>query len=302
MSTEQRLDDAVREVRHSGLHLSKQRGQCLLRSAEVMEQILAGAEVGPADLVIDIGTGPGTTTPLVAPRCGHYIGVEIDAACFAQLRAKTAGLANCTLIHADILNGKRSLNPVVVAGIMGHAAAWPGPVKMVANLPYHVATPVIMRFLLQNRIRLERMVVMIQREMARKLIARPGSELYGAVAALAAATGEVSILFDVSRQAFFPVPQVDSTVVLIRPHGSDRRGVAEADLAGFEAFVKDLFKYRRKKAVNSIMNARVSPLAKDAVLAAMEAAGVRPGIGINDCTVADLVNLHRALVRPEGTA
>jgi 16S rRNA (adenine1518-N6/adenine1519-N6)-dimethyltransferase len=302
MATDDRLADAVRDVRASGLYLSKQRGQCLLRSTEVMDRILAAAELSPADLVIDIGMGPGTTAAMVAARCGHYLGVEIDTECYVQARAKTAGLGNCTLINADILSGKNSLNPKVLEVITARTAAWPGPVKLVANLPYNVATPVIMRFLLQNSIHLERIVVMIQREMARKLIARPGGDAFGAVAVLTAAAGEAAILFDVSRQAFFPVPKVESAVVLIRPFAPGARRVADGDLAGFEGFVKEIFKYRRKKAVNSIMNARVSPLAKDAVAAAMEGAGVRAGIGINDCSVDDLAALYRVLVRPGGPA
>ena len=235
----------VKDMKERGIFLSKRRGQCLLTDNNIMEKILRTANLGPDDLVLDIGCGPGYTIERLAGACKFYVGVEIDRKCFEMALEKTAALENCLLIHADMLAGKHALNSDVLASVADAVAARePEKVKVVANLPYNVATPVTLNLLQQNDLNIDLMVIMVQREMAHKMTALPGGPSYGSVAVMVEALSAARMVFDVSRNSFFPRPKVDSAVVDVVPAGTGRRRMPDADMPEFERFVKNVFNIR----------------------------------------------------------
>ena len=253
----------LKELRSRGIRLNKRRGQCLLMDMNTERRILDSAELTRDDLVIDIGTGPAHLVPLILEQCKHYLGIELDAGMFDFAQSKLGDCDACTLLHADILSGKNTLNPEVMTAIRDCIdTIKPRYVKIVANLPYKVATPVILNFLKQTRIRIDMMVVLIQKEVAMKLTAKPNTDPFGAVSILAQSYAKLRMLFDVPRTCFFPSPGVESSVVRLYPRVPDEREYSEEEQERFNMFVKKLFTLSRKKIVNAIDGSHVTKLSR----------------------------------------
>lgn len=271
------MTDIIRDIKARGLHLSKLKGQCLLIDDSVMDRILDAADVKKGDLVIDIGTGPGHTVKKIMDRASAYIGIEKDAACYAMALDRTAGIAHCALVNADILANKHTINPEALDRIEEMIAAEkPERVKIVANLPYSVATPVIVQFLLQDRIKLDLITVMVQKEVGCRLTARDGSGAYGAVSVIVAAAGNARMVFDVGSGAFFPSPKVQSSVVVITPFEPGRRAVAEARIRAFEQFIGKVFNFRKKTIANAIQDSHVTAMNKAFIMRLFRENGMDP--------------------------
>jgi 16S rRNA (adenine1518-N6/adenine1519-N6)-dimethyltransferase len=222
-------------------------GQNFLIDLNLLDLLLRTAELTADDLVLEVGTGTGSLTVRLAQQAGAVLGVELDPAFHALTDEVIAGRSNVTLIHADILKGKNELNPDVLAALdhlMGkRIPEAPQRLKLVANLPYAVATPVIANFLLSD-LPFERMVVTVQWEVAERLIAVPGTKDYGALAVLVQSLADVELVRRLSPSVFWPRPQVASAFVCIRPSGEKRAHVG--DVRRFRTFLRDLYIHRRK--------------------------------------------------------
>jgi 16S rRNA (adenine1518-N6/adenine1519-N6)-dimethyltransferase len=240
----------VRELlEQHGIRPKNKLGQNFLVDLNLLDLILRAAELTKDDLVVEIGTGTGSLTARLAEQAGAVLSVEVDLA-FHRLAQETLGRrANLVLVHADVLRNKNELNPAVLAAL-GELEKRCGcrAVKLVANLPYAVATPVIANFLLLPDRPVERMVVMVQWEIAARLLARPGKRDYGALAVLVQSVAEVSLVRRLPPAAFWPRPQVASAIVAIRPSASKRARVQKraGSVANFRAFLRDLYTHRRK--------------------------------------------------------
>ncbi|MFC1581923.1 16S rRNA (adenine(1518)-N(6)/adenine(1519)-N(6))-dimethyltransferase RsmA [Planctomycetota bacterium] len=288
----------IKEVHSKGIRLSKKRGQCLLTDNNIMDKILAAADLRPDDLVIDVGAGPGHLIDRFTGVCGQYFGVEIDKACFKLAQEKAGRIANAEVMHADILADKHHLNPDVLDRIEALAGAVkPGRVMLVANLPYHIAAPVILHFLAQDRIPLDRMVVMVQREMAVRLTARPNTPGFGAISVLLQTYARASTAFAVSRNCFFPKPKVESAVAVIEPMSESERPVARDQLSGFTAFVRAIFNFPKKKVINSILNAHFVEYSKTELIETFENNGISATKSIMACGPEDLAAMYAVLIK-----
>jgi 16S rRNA (adenine1518-N6/adenine1519-N6)-dimethyltransferase len=245
MSTPRQTLTYLRELFEArGLRPRSKLGQSFLIDLNLLDLIVREAELSAADLVIEVGTGTGSLTTRLAERAGAVLGVELDAGFFELAREATAAFANVTLLNADILKNKNQLNAEVLQQLH-ELLRRKGTerLKLVANLPYVVATPVITNFLLAD-LPFERMVVTIQWELAERLAARPSTRDFGALSVIVQSLADVEPVRRMPPAAFWPRPKVDSGLMLIRLRPDKRAQIA--DLPGFHAFVRNLYLHRRK--------------------------------------------------------
>ena len=225
-------------ARH-GLLARRDLGQNFLVDESIAARLVDLSGVEPGDRVIEIGTGLGVLTRALAKRAQHVVTIEIDAGIVRALRADDVLPDNVELVHADALE-------VDLAGCVG---ACVGTVRLVANLPYHVSAPLLRRCLdLRNQ--LTDWSVMLQSEVAARLLAQPGSRDYGSFSVLHGLTVAFSKAMKLSPNCFFPVPKVDSTFVRITP--LDTPAVDECEFRQVEQVVRAAFAKRRKTLVNSL--------------------------------------------------
>lgn len=230
----------------AGVHPSRERGQNFLIDENLALAVArdgVGDEAARDDVVLEIGTGPGILTEHLLPRVHHVVTVELDGRLAAISRERLGAAPNLTLVEADALASKSALNPVMLDAL--RAALGPAPaarrLRVVANLPYAVATPLVVG-LLAAPLPLALMVVMVQLEAAERFAAGVGDAAYGSVSVLCAALCDrIKLLRKVPPDVFWPRPKVTSAVVRFEPRA--------ARAEGFEALsmvVRALFNYRRK--------------------------------------------------------
>ncbi len=235
-------------VEAAGVRPSRASGQNFLIDDNLAVAIArdgAGDEAARDDVVLEIGTGPAVLTEHLVPLAGHVVTVELDPRLAALSRERLAAATNLTLVEADALASKSQLNPVVLDALAQRLAERPR-LRVVANLPYAVATPLVVG-LLSEPLPLAVMVVMVQLEAAERFAAGVGHPQYGAVSVLCGALCErIKLLRKVPPDVFWPRPKVSSAVVRFDPRPGRHEG-----FAALEAVVRALFNYRRKTLVKA---------------------------------------------------
>lgn len=223
-----------------GVRIKKRFGQNFLIDQNILDKIVAASEVGPMDTVLEVGPGIGALTQALAEKAGRVVAIEIDDQLIPVLHDVFQGTSNVQIVHADALQ--------VDLDSLCHGA---NEVKVVANLPYYITSPLIMRFL-ESSLPLERMVVMVQAEVAERLVAQPGSKAYGSLSIAVQYRAAVDRVARAPRTVFLPQPNVDSTVVRLqlRPFPKQAK-----DGVIFTSVVRAAFGQRRKtlrKALESL--------------------------------------------------
>jgi 16S rRNA (adenine1518-N6/adenine1519-N6)-dimethyltransferase len=218
---------------------NKRLGQNFLIDPNIVRKIVALAELGPNDHVLEIGPGRGILTEALCHAAGRVTAVEVDSRLHAYLETRQAELPNVELVCEDAL-----AYPV---------ENLPMGTVVVANLPYYISTPLLFR-LLDQRGRFPRMVLMLQAEVADRLVAKPGGSDYGVLSVMAQYAAEITKSFRVSAQCFRPRPEVASAVVLLRT--KERTRLSRQEEVAFRALVKAAFAHRRKTLVNSLKDER----------------------------------------------
>jgi 16S rRNA (adenine1518-N6/adenine1519-N6)-dimethyltransferase len=214
---------------------NKRLGQNFLIDPNIVRKIVALAELGPNDHVLEIGPGRGILTEALSHAANHVTAVEVDPRLHAYLESRQAELPNVELVCEDALAYPVENLPI-------------GTV-VVANLPYYISTPLLFR-LLDQRGRFPRMVLMLQVEVADRLVAKPGGSDYGVLSVMAQYAADITKAFKVSAQCFRPRPEVASAVVLLR--AKERTRLRQEEEVAFRALVKAAFAHRRKTLVNSL--------------------------------------------------
>jgi 16S rRNA (adenine1518-N6/adenine1519-N6)-dimethyltransferase len=267
-----------------GLRPTKSRGQNFVIDPNTVRRIVRLAEVGPDDVVLEVGPGLGSLTLGLLDRAARVVAVEIDPLLAAELPV-TVAARRPDLIADRALD--RRLAVVAQDALQLHDVPGPDPTVLVANLPYNVAVPVLLT-LLERLPSLARGLVMVQAEVADRLAARPGSRTYGGPSVKAAWYAEVSRAGSVGRAVFWPVPNVDSGLVALT------RRPPPASTAGREAVfacVDAAFAQRRKMLRSALAGWAGSPAAAQAALAA---AGVDPTVRGEQLTVAQFAAIADA--------
>jgi 16S rRNA (adenine1518-N6/adenine1519-N6)-dimethyltransferase len=268
-------------ARH-GLAARRDLGQSFLVDDAMAERLVILAGVGPGETVIEIGAGLGTLTLALAARASRVIALEIDAGLVRALHAERVLPGNVELLHADALT----------ADLAGLAK---GPVRLVANLPYSVASPLLRR-LLDLRGELLDWSVMLQREVAERVMAAPGTRAYGSLAVLHGLTVEVVRCAELAPGLFYPPPRVRSSFLRITPQRVPR--IAPGELAGVERVVRAAFSKRRKTLANALRGSQLAPAtgtAPRALEALLQRLAIDPRARAESLAPERLLALARAL-------
>jgi 16S rRNA (adenine1518-N6/adenine1519-N6)-dimethyltransferase len=239
-----------------GLRMSKKLGQNFLIDASIVQGIVDAAEIQPGERVLEIGPGIGTLTQGLAEAGAEVTAVELDKKLPAVLAETLKAYDNVTIVPGDILK-------VNIPEIMGE-----GPFKVAANLPYYITTPILMT-LLERHLPITRMVTMVQKEVAERMIAKPGSRTYGALSVAVQYYTEPEIVLDVPPRSFIPAPEVDSVVIACKVRETPAVDVVDEKM--FFRVVKAAFGQRRKTLSNALKG---GGFPKEQVRDAMEAAGI----------------------------
>jgi 16S rRNA (adenine1518-N6/adenine1519-N6)-dimethyltransferase len=232
-----------------GIRPKNKLGQNFLIDLNVLDLMVRTAELTREDLAVEVGSGTGSLTARLCDAAGAVVSVEIDPAFHDLVKELLGQRENLVLLHADILKNKNELNEEVLQRIEEmRERCGCARIKLVANLPYVVAVPVISNFLLAD-LPLQRMVVMVQWEIAERLIARPGTKGYGALAVLVQSLADVeTVRRRLPPAVFWPRPLVASAIVSVTPQAAKR--VQVVGVAGsvqrFRSFLRDLYVHRRK--------------------------------------------------------
>jgi 16S rRNA (adenine1518-N6/adenine1519-N6)-dimethyltransferase len=219
-------------------------GQNFLIDLNLLDLVVRTAELTKEDCVLEVGTGTGGLTARLADGAGGVFTVELDAEFYEMSRQLLAARPNVRQMHGDALAGKNELSRHLLEGWDALAKEL-GMTrrKLVANLPYAIATPLVANLIIAG-LPIERMVVMIQWEVAERMIAVPGTKDYGALAVLLQSVADIEIVRRIAPANFWPRPAVDSAIVLIRPNAEKAKCVP--DLTAWRAFLRDLYTQRRK--------------------------------------------------------
>ena len=221
------------------LRADKKLGQNFLIDENVVYQIVAAAELSEADTVLEVGPGIGTLTQGLAESKARVVGVELDTRLLPVLATTLNGYDNVRVVHGDILK----------VNIMEEVGA--PSFKVCANLPYYITTPIIFA-LLEKRLPMERLVAMVQKEVAERMAAQPGGKEYGALSVAIQYYTEPKIAFIVPPTSFIPAPAVDSAVIVCKRR--EKPPVEVCDEGLFFRVVKAAFSLRRKMLSNSLKN------------------------------------------------
>ena len=242
-----------------GFKNSKSLGQNFLTDPEVIRAIVSGAEVSEKDLVIEIGPGFGVLTDEAAKHAEKVIAIEIDKDLLPVLEFTLAAHKNIEIINEDVL--KIDLNELIDNVKIEN-------VKIIGNLPYYITTPILMK-LLESNLNAESITVMMQKEVAERILAEPGGKEYGALSVAVQYRTIAETVIEVPRESFFPAPKVDSEVLKLTLR--DEPAVKPIDEALFFRLVKAGFSQRRKTILNSLST---SGYPKEEIAACLEAVGI----------------------------
>lgn len=239
--------------------IQKKYGQNFLVDTGVLNRIIDAAEITEEDCVLEIGPGIGTMTQYLAERAAAVVAVEIDKNLIPILKDTLSGYDNVTLINEDIL--KVDINQIVEEKNNGR------PVKVVANLPYYITTPIIMG-LFESHVPLQSITVMVQKEVADRMQVGPGTKDYGALSLAVQYYAKPEFVANVPPNCFIPRPNVGSAVIrLIR---YEKPPVQVADEARLFALIRAAFNQRRKTLVNALSNAPALGITKEQAKKALE--------------------------------
>ena len=265
-------------------NFQKKFGQNFLIDTHVLEKIMNAAQISKDDCVVEVGPGIGTMTQYLAENAGHVVAVEIDRNLIPILKETLADYDNMTVINEDILR----------VDIKALAEEYNGgkPIKVVANLPYYITTPIIMG-LFESGVPIDNITVMVQKEVADRMKEGPGSKDYGALSLAVQYYAEPEIVANVPPNCFIPRPNVGSAVIRLTRH--KEMPVEVKDPAMMFKIIRASFNQRRKTLQNGLGNASELPYTKEQIAAAIAEMGLTPTIRGEALSLAQFAQLSDIL-------
>lgn len=255
--------NTIEVLQRHNFTFQKKYGQNFLVDPNVLERVMDAAGVSGEDCVLEIGPGIGTMTQLLAERAGKVVAVEIDRNLIPILEETLAPYSNVTVINEDILK----LDVEETIRVRGEGR----PVKVVANLPYYITTPIIMS-LLEGGAPLESITVMVQKEVAERMQAGPGTKDYGALSLAVQYYSRPEVVANVPPNCFIPRPNVGSAVIRLTRYGTPP--VQAADPGKLFTVIRASFNQRRKTLANSLGNAPGLSVSRERVAGILEEMGL----------------------------
>jgi 16S rRNA (adenine1518-N6/adenine1519-N6)-dimethyltransferase len=275
-STRQTLSFLMRRFREAGIRPHTKFGQNFLIDLNLLDVLVEAAELTADDVVLEIGTGTGSLTALLAPRAAAVVTVEVDPVMFQLAGEELHTLPNVTMLHLDALRNKNNFNPEVLHAVAKQLDAAPQRrFKLVANLPYNIATPIIGNLLSEERPP-ELIVATIQKELADRLAALPGTKDYSALSVWVQSQCHTEILRVLPPSVFWPRPKVHSAFIRVRPAPELRREIPDRPF--FHRFLRSLFMHRRKFLRAQLCHAVAGSLDKAAVDEILENLQISPSL------------------------
>lgn len=267
-------------------HFQKKFGQNFLIDANILEKIIKEAEITKDDCVLEIGPGIGTMTQYLAENAREVIAVEIDKNLIPILEDTLSAYNNVTVMNKDIL--KVDINKLTEEKNGGK------PIKVVANLPYYITTPIIMG-LFESQVPLDSITIMVQKEVADRMQVGPGTKDYGALSLAVQFYAKPEIVLSVPPSCFMPKPNVGSAVIRLIRH--KEKPVNPKDENFMFALIRASFNQRRKTLVNSLVNAGNLAVTKDRVMEALEKMEMSATIRGEALTLAQFAKLSDLLMK-----
>lgn len=270
--------DQVRTILNQrGMNVRKKYGQNFLIDKNMVDKILRTSMVGTDDVVVEIGPGLGALTVGLAARAKRVIAYEIDAGLSAYLTEQFLGSNHVDIFQQDILDVTLS---------------FPEPIKVVSNLPYYITTPILFKLLEGNQ-EIRSITLMMQKEVAERLVATPRTKQYNALSVILQYLAEVKIEFFVPKTCFYPVPDVDSAVLTIALKQQSNHN----DTVPFIQFVKHAFHQRRKTMLNNLTS--MYHWKKSSVEIVLEQQGFSPSVRAEELYLTEFIQLYEVLTKTE---
>ena len=260
--------NTIEFLKSHNISAKKRYGQNFLIDRRVLERIIEGAGISKEDVVLEIGPGIGTLTQALCEAAGHVIAVEIDRDMIPLLEENLSGYENYEIINEDVL--KLDLEMLIRERGLGSR-----PLRVAANLPYYITTPIIMQ-LLESRIPAKTITVMVQKEVAERMQAAPGTADYGALSLAVQYYADARISAKVPPNCFIPRPNVDSAVITLERY--ETPPVEVKDEAHLFRLIRAAFAQRRKTLANALKNDPSLGLGREQVEAALDRLGLNADI------------------------
>ena len=273
--------DTKKTLYENSVKLKKKYGQNFCIDSSVINDIVKASKINNEDTVLEIGPGAGVLTKELAKTAKKVIAVEIDDEMVKLLQKELKSFDNVDIINQDIMKWDR-------------LSSLPIGTKVVANLPYYITTPILIR-LLDERSLFDRITIMVQKEVAERLCAKPSTKAYGAITLAVNYTTQASLVKIVDRKAFLPPPNVDSAVVTMKV--LDKPHVDVSDESKLNTLIRSAFLHRRKTLNNSLCASNIFSLGKDKIRQAIEDSGFSPNIRAENLSLEDFARLLEFLLK-----
>jgi 16S rRNA (adenine1518-N6/adenine1519-N6)-dimethyltransferase len=270
-----------------GIHPKNKLGQNFLIDLNLLDLIVRAAELTREDLALEVGSGTGSLTSRLAQEAGAVLSVEVDPSFYELVRDAVHESPRVILLQVDALRRKNEINPGLLEALDTlQVRTGCTTLKLVANLPYSVAVPVISNLLLSDK-EFERMVVTVQWEIAERLMAPPNTKDYGALAILVQSIADVSLVRKLAPSVFWPRPKVASAIVRISPKVAKRAHVIEmvGSVQRFRVFLRDLYVHRRKNLRGGLVALPNAHLSKQEVDRKLAELGIEGTVRAEDLDV-----------------
>jgi 16S rRNA (adenine1518-N6/adenine1519-N6)-dimethyltransferase len=279
----------LERFREMGIRPATRHGQNFLIDLNLVQIIIDAAELSTVDVVLEVGTGTGSLTALIAAKAAAVVTVEIDAHLFELASEQLIDLPNVTMLRLDALRNKNSIDDRVMDAVGEQLAAAPNRrFKLVANLPYNIATPLLSNLLLSRHVPCS-MTVTIQKELAERITAPPSTKDYSALSVWIQSQCTAEIVRLLPPSVFWPAPKVSSAILRITIDPARRAAIG--DLPYFHQITKALFLHRRKFLRANVVSALKQHLDKEQVDSLLDEMGFAPDVRTEQLDVPTMIKL-----------